>query len=377
MPEGLTLRARTRAGFESLDATRLRGIMRSLFRHGPFLVVLCCALVLATAAHAQATQPPSEEIDQLVAPIALYPDPLVAQVLAAATYPVEMVEAWRWKQAHSALQGQALADALDSQPWDPSVKAITQFPALLDSMNANLSWTSALGDAYANQPDSVLGAVQVMRQRAQSAGRLQSTSQQTVTTQDQSIAIEPASPDLVYLPAYDPWLVYGDPLAVYPGWVGVPGIFYDGPDLYFGLGLGVGLFAGAAWGWNHWGFDWHDRRMLHDHAPYASHGPTFAHHHDGGGAHPDHRAGDSGAILGRGPERSPGFTQVPRGQNHAIAGAGAFSGFDHGGVVRGYSARGQSSLGEGFHTGGLPGGGFHGGGGFAGGGHGGGGGGHR
>jgi hypothetical protein len=345
---------------------RREDIMKCLLKNGMTLVVLWCSLVLATDAFAQAApRPPSAQMDQLVAPIALYPDALVGQILAAATYPTEVVEAWRWKQAHSAVQGQQLADVLDLQPWDPSVKALTQFPALLDSMNANLSWTSALGDAYANEPDAVLGAIQVMRQRAQSAGSLQSTSQQTVMAQDQSIAIDPADPDLVYLPAYDPWLVYGDPLAVYPDWVGVPGIFYDGPDLYFGLGFGVGLFAGAAWGWDHWGFDWHGRRVLHDHAPYASHGPTFAHRHDGGVAHGERRAGDPGAVRDRGSNRSPGFGQLARAQSRAAAGTGAFSGFGDGGVVRGYAARGRSSLGEGFHMAGPPAGGFHGGG-FAG-----------
>jgi Protein of unknown function (DUF3300) len=245
-------------------------------KHGLAWLVLWCSLALASDAFAQATPLPAGQMEQLVAPIALYPDSLVAQVLAAATYPAEVVEAWRWKQAHSALQGQELADFVDLQPWRAGVKALTQFPELLDSMNTNLGWTSALGDTYANEPDAVRDAIQVMRQRARSAGRLQSTSQQTVTTEDRSITIEPENPDLVYLPAYDPWLGYGDPLAAYPGWVAVPGIFHDGPDLYFGSGFGVPFFAGAGWAWNHWSFDWHGRGVLHDRVPYPAHGRTLA-----------------------------------------------------------------------------------------------------
>src|SRR5713226_2233489 len=160
-----------------------------------------------------------QQLDQLVAPIALYPDALIAQILAASTYPAEIVETERWMQAHSSLKGDPLAQEVDKQPWDSSVKALTQFPAVLANMDKNLSWTSALGDAYENQPQDVLNAVQVMRQRAQQAGNLKSTAQETVATEGQTIVIQPASPDVVYVPEYDPWLVYGAPLVEYPGWV--------------------------------------------------------------------------------------------------------------------------------------------------------------
>jgi Protein of unknown function (DUF3300) len=353
-----------------------------------FAFVLCCSLLFASAdqgafadqgdqstarAAAQAAQQTSEQVQQLVAPIALYPDPLVAQILAASTYPAQVVEAWRWMQQHSGLKGQQLADAIDPQPWDPSIKALTQFPSVLDNMNTNLSWTSALGDAYVNEQEDVLNAVQLLRERAKTAGSLQSTSQQTVTTDGQTIVVEPADPQVVYVPAYDPWLVYGDPLVAYPGWVGVPGAFYDGPDLYFGTGFGVGLFAGFGWGWNDWGFDWHHRRMIYNHAPYISHSRTFVNRH-AGGAHLDRTA----AFHGGGPERTPAFhVQAAGAQFHPGAYSGAFSGFDHGGIVRGYASRGRSSFGGGFHAGGfraaaLQGGGFHGGGSHGGGSHGGG-----
>src|SRR6202171_4281001 len=380
-----------------------------------FAFALCCPLLFASGDQeafadqadpfaagppAQAAQQTSEQVQQLVAPIALYPDPLVAQILAASTYPTQVVEAWRWMQQHPGLKGQQLADAVDPQPWDPSVKALTQFPSVLDNMNTNLSWTSALGDAYVNEQDDVLNAVQILRERAKAAGSLQSTSQQTVTTEGQTIVVEPSDPEVVYVPAYDPWLVYGDPLLAYPGWVGVPGVFYDGPDLYYGMGLGVGLVSRFGWGWNDWGFDWHNRRVNYNHAPYISHSRTFFNRHalDQGGARLDRNV----AFHGSGPERTPAFPVQAAGAQirpgaysgagaqirpgaYSGAGAqirpgaysGAFSGFDHGGIVRGYASHGRSSSGGGFqaggfHAAGLQGGGFHGGGSAGGGFHGGG-----
>jgi hypothetical protein len=363
--------------------------MMKLLKSG-LAFVLCCSLVgtldasadqgafdtqadqSAAPPPAQVAQQPSEQVQQLVAPIALYPDPLVAQILAASTYPSEVVEAWRWMQGYSGLKGQQLADAVDPLPWDPSVKALTQFPSVLDNMNQNLHWTSALGDAYVNQQEDVLNAIQVLRQQAQTAGSLQSTSQQTVTTQDQTIAIEPADPEVVYVPAYDPWLVYGAPLVAYPGWVAVPGIYYAGPNLYFDMGFGVGLFAGFGWAWHDWGFDWHDRRTIYNHAPYISHSRTFVNRRDfdRGAAHFDHSA----AFHGGGPERTPAFHEQAGAQGHLAIHSGAFSGFDHGGIVREYSSRGRSSFGGGFHAGGfhaggVQGGGFNGGGSHGGGGH--------
>src|ERR1700678_2307298 len=150
------------------------------------------------------TQQTPEQLQQLVAPIALYPDSLVAQILAASTFPEQVVEADRWVQAHPDLKGTDLGKAADQQPWDPSVKALTAFPSVLGNMDKNLSWTSSLGDAYYNQQKDVMDAVQVMRQRAQESGNLKSTPQQSVvSTQDSTILIDPASPDVVYVPAYD------------------------------------------------------------------------------------------------------------------------------------------------------------------------------
>ena len=204
----------------------------------------------ATPAPAQATPAPpytqqtSEQLQQLVAPIALYPDSLIAQILAASTFPEQVVEADRWVQAHPDLKGDALAKAVDQQPWDPSVKALTAFPSVLGNMDKNLSWTSSLGDAYYNQQEDVLDAVQVMRQRAEEAGTLKSTPQETVATEDSTIAIQPTSPDTVYVPAYDPWQAYGGPIDPWPDWYPYPGIWYDGPGCWFGAGLGIGFLAG-------------------------------------------------------------------------------------------------------------------------------------
>ena len=158
------------------------------------------------------TQQTPEEMQQLVAPIALYPDSLVAQILAASTFPEQVVEADRWVQAHPDLKGDDLGKAVDQQPWDPSVKALTAFPSVLGNMDKNLSWASSLGDAYYNQQQEVMDAVQVMRRRAQEAGNLKTTPQQTVTEQGSETTIAPASPDIVYVPAYDPWSVYGGPI---------------------------------------------------------------------------------------------------------------------------------------------------------------------
>src|SRR5947209_15782966 len=151
----------------------------------------------------QAARQSFDQLQQLVAPIALYPDTLIAQILAAATYPSEIVEAGRWMEQQRVLNGNDLAREVDKQSWDSSVKALTQFPAVLANMNQNLAWTSELGDAYVNQQQDVTQAIQTMRQRAQQAGNLKSTSQQTVSNTGQTIVIQPAAPEVVYVPQYD------------------------------------------------------------------------------------------------------------------------------------------------------------------------------
>jgi len=331
-----------------------------------------------------------EQLQQLVAPIALYPDSLVAQILAASTFPEQVVEAERWLQEHSDLQGAALAQAVDQQPWDPSVKAVAAFPSVLGNMDKNLSWTSSLGDAYYNQQQDVMNAVQVMRQQAQAAGNLQTTPQQTVETQGSTIVIQPASPDVVYVPAYDPWLIYGFPIVAWPGWYPYPGIWFGGPYLSWGVGFGIGFFAGFGWGWGHWGFDWYHRYPIYNNGRYYSHSNTFynrnSYYREGGarGVATNVERGvnvERGASTGRAgsAERSTGVYNNPGATTHPFSGSaeaargyaephgesgvhsGAFSNYDHGGEARSFSSRGSASVGGGHGGGG--GGAAHGGGG--------------
>jgi hypothetical protein len=245
-----------------------------------------------------APQQTPAELQQLVAPIALYPDSLVAQILAAATYPAEVVEAERWMAQYPSLKGQQLADQVNKQSWDPSVKALTAFPSVLANMNKNLSWTSSLGEAYVQEPEEVMNAIQEMRRRAQNAGNLRSTPQQTVTTQGQDIVIQPTNPQVVYVPEYDPWLVYGPPSMAWPGWYPYPGLYLAAPGIVFGLGIGIGLFAGFGWGWHHWGFNWARGTVVFNHNTYISRRTTVINrrttinrqyregfHHAAGGVH--------------------------------------------------------------------------------------------
>src|SRR5580704_8540740 len=303
-----------------------------------------------------------EQLQRLVAPIALYPDSLVAQILAAATFPEQVVEADRWVQAHPDLKGEDLGQAVDQEPWDPSVKALAAFPSVLGNMDKNLSWASSLGDAYYNQQQDVMDAVQVMRQKAEASGNLKSTPQQTVTTQGSTVVIEPAEPDVVYVPAYDPWLVYGYPIVAWPGWYPYPGIWFGGPYLSFGIGFGIGWFGGYGWGWNHWGFDWHNHVVLYNHATYYSHSRTFynrSNYYHGAVAHGNvyNRPGAAPRPFDGNREAARGYAE-PRGQSGVRS--GAYSGYDHGGQVRSYSSRGSASMGGGGSRGG---GGSHGGGG--------------
>src|ERR1700728_4328033 len=298
-------------------------------------------------APAYAKQTP-EQLQQLVAPIALYPDSLVAQILAAATFPEQVVEADRWVQNHPDLKGDALGQAVDQQPWDPSVKALTGFPTVLGNMDKNISWTSSLGDAYYNQQQDVMDAVQAMRKKAEAAGNLKSTQQQTVTDDPYgAVDIAPADPAVVYVPAYDPWLVYGYPVPIWPGWYEYPGIWFGGPYLSFGLGFGIGWYGGFGWGWGHWGFDWHNHYPVFDHQRFYSRSRTFY----------NRDAFYRGGVRGGGVFNRPGIGARPYEGSRSEARGWCES--------RGYSSRGESS----FHGGGFSGGR----GGFGGGGHGGGG----
>jgi hypothetical protein len=204
----------------------------------------------------------SDQLNALVAPIALYPDALVAQVLAAAANPDQVTYADDWLAQNRNLAGQTLAQAVDQRSWDPSVKALTQFPSVLDNLAHNLSWTSSLGQAFADQQADVMAAVQVMRAKAQAAGTLQSNSQITVTQSAPStIVIQPVNPQVVYVPQYNPTVVYGAPIVV-PYYVAPP-LPVASVGIYFGTPITIGAWFGGGgwgggfgWGWHAWGLHW-------------------------------------------------------------------------------------------------------------------------
>ncbi|WP_211461277.1 DUF3300 domain-containing protein [Collimonas silvisoli] len=279
------------------------------------------------ALQAQATPlyvpPTADQLYQLVGPIALFPDKLVAQVLAASSYPDQVTAANNWLAQNKNLKGSQLQDAANLQPWDVSVKGLTQFPGVLDQMARNIPWTSALGDAYVNDPTDVMNAIQVMRQRAANSGNLKNTRQQRIAVRPraqqaptysyappldeppvyagpevipappETIVIEPAEPDVVYVPAYNPGVVYGEPLPVYPSYSYEPPVLYYPPAdivtagvVTFGLGVVVGaVIDHHDWGWNswdvHWGggnwhdHEWHRPAVVYNNNTYVSRSTTI------------------------------------------------------------------------------------------------------
>jgi uncharacterized membrane protein YgcG len=304
----------------------------------------------------QAAHLSPQQLQELVAPIALYPDALVAQILAASAYPTQIVEAQRFLQQNPTLKGADLGAQVDKQDWDPSVKALTQFPSVLADLDKNLSWTSTLGDANMNQQSDVMDAVQFMRQKAEQAGNLKTTPQQTVANQGTNVVIQPADPQVVYVPDYDPELVYGYPVGIWPGfypWWGV-----GGPYLSFGVGFGIGPFFGFGWGWGGWGFAWYHRGLLFGGRPYAFQSHAF--YDRNAYFHGNYRG--YAAPNARGSSAARGFT-APANRGTTGTRSGAFGGVTRGGDARGQSSRGRASVGGG-------GGGGHAGGGGHGGGHG-------
>jgi hypothetical protein len=239
----------------------------------------------------------AEQLEQLVAPIALYPDTLLAQVLAASTYPTQVVEADRWRQAQGYASADQIAAGADAETWDPSLKALVAFPQVLAEMDRNLRWTTDLGNAYYNQPQDILQAVQVMRQRAQAAGNLQSTPQETVSYDQGNIALAPVNPQEVYVPAYNPWGVYGQSVSPYPGFslMDVLGSFFGSSPVSYGLGIAMTAFSHMSWGWLAWGLSWLAQSVLFHQSNYSSHSTTVA---DWGFPHRGlHAFSESGAIA--------------------------------------------------------------------------------
>jgi hypothetical protein len=313
------------------------------------MLLLCTFIIVTTGqGFAQSESEPvpqsPEQVEQLVAPIALYPDGLVAQILSASTYPVQIVQAERWLRQNSNLKGDQLAMEVDKQPWDPSVKALVQFPAVLANMDKNLSWTSALGDAYFNQQQEVMDAVQLMRKQAREAGTLQNTPQQTVVTQGQNIVIQPATPGVVYVPIYNPWIVYGPPIPVYQGYFLEER--FGPPGLFFGVGVTIGgFYSRFSWGRPAWGFNWRDRVIIYDRRPYFSRSHTFIPRSPAGRSlRGFNRVEAFPRPRGERDRRADRGFGAPRGQSGIRS--GAFSGFDHGGRVGGFSSRGRTSAGR-------------------------------
>jgi hypothetical protein len=264
----------------------------------------------------------ADELDGIVAPIALYPDALVAQILGAATFPYEIVDATLWLKDNSQLKGEALAKQVDQQSWDPAVKALTQFPSVLDNLAKNLAWTSALGEASATQQSDVMAAVQRMRAKAQAAGNLKSSPQVKVVQESpQTIIIQPANPQIVYVPVYNPTVIYGAPVVV-PG--------YSSADvaaaaiISFGVGIAVGaMMSGGCcgWGWSYWGTNWHGNTIIYNRNIYVGNSywrggyygggyrPGYPGYRPGYPGYPGYRPGYPG--YGRPPGYRPPATTLP------------------------------------------------------------------
>jgi hypothetical protein len=229
-----------------------------------FAVTTCLSIENAAAQQAAASEadkPPlkQEELDQLVAAIALYPDALVSQVLMASTYPLEVIDADRWAKKNASLKGDALAKALEEQTWDASVKSLVNFPQVLTQMSEDLEWMTKLGDAFIGQQKQVMDTVQSLRAKAEEAGNLKTNDQQTVEVQKeggtQVIVIESKDPDVIYVPVYDTKVVYGPwPYPTYPPYYYYPPAYAPGTALLsFGVGVACGLAWGYAWGHCNWG----------------------------------------------------------------------------------------------------------------------------
>jgi hypothetical protein len=204
---------------------------------------------------------PGDELNSLVAPIALYSDSLLAQTLAASTYPLEIIQLQQWMDRNKNLTGKALADAVSKQPWDPSVQGLVAFPDVVQRMAGNIQWTTDLGNAFLAQQSDVMDAVQRLRGKAQGTGNLKTSSQQTVETKTvesgkQVIVVEDAKPDVVYVPSYDPTVVYGPPAPEYPYYPYTYPGYVPGTALMWGAGVALGAAAWGAWGGNWGDCDW-------------------------------------------------------------------------------------------------------------------------
>lgn len=296
----------------------------------------------------------AEQIQALVSPIALYPDALVAQVLSGSTFPDQIALAQNWLAQNKDLSGQKLVDEVNRQSWDPSVKALTQFPSVLDNMAKNLAWTSELGQVYHYQPKDVMAAVQTLRAKAQAAGNLKSTQQIKVVQQSPTtIVIEPANPQIVYIPQYNPAVIYGTTYVV-PNYTAAD--VAAASVISFGAGIAVGAMMSSAWGWNSWSVGWHGGAVVYGgHAYYGSaawHGTYGAYgYHGYGGYGAASYHGAYGSAAGYRGYSANGNYHTGAAYQNAYGGAASHTTYGTGGGVH-TSGSGYSNVtGQSYHYG--------------------------
>ena len=303
-----------------------------------------------------------EELDQMLAPIALYPDSLLTQILMASTYPLEVVQAERWAKQNKDMKGDALAKALEAQSWDPSVKSLVNFPQVLTMMNEKLDWTQKLGDAFLAQQKDVMNTVQKLRAKAQAAGNLKTTKEQVVKVEQQIIIIEPASPQVVYVPAYNPTVIYGAWwYPAYPPYYYYPPGYVSAPVVAFTAGVAVGAAWGYAWGHANWhGGDVNINVNQNININNNINRSAYATQYKGGQGQWKKQATTSQQVQARQAYRGYSGSaltpqeqqqaqqkaqqkQVGQQQKQTAQGGGAFEGMDRGSSVKNSSARGSSS----------------------------------
>src|SRR4029434_6388357 len=257
-PLQFTLR---RKWFHGVIAIFFLGLLTPVHSQTPAQQAASQVMTTTTSDAEQAPKLPNDQLDSLVAPIALYPDPLLAQTLAASTYPLEIIQLQQWMGRNKNLKDKALAEAVAKQPWDPSIQGLVEFPDVVQRMTDNIQWTSDLGNAFLAQQSDVMAAVQRMRAKAQGTGNLKTSAQTTVQTEtvpsgNQAITIQPTSSDVVYVPSYDPTVVYGAAPPAYPYYPYTYPGYVPGTALAWGAGIALGAAAWGAWG-GHWGnCDW-------------------------------------------------------------------------------------------------------------------------
>lgn len=347
--------------------------MKDCFR---WVAFACVAMMIPATAQDQpaATTLSPEQLESLVAPIALYADSLLSQVLVASTYPLEVVEAQQWLDQNKALTGTALTDAAKKQSWDPSIQALVAFPEVIKRLNEDVRWTTDLGNAFLAQQADVMAAVQRLRAKAKDSGKLTDTPQQKVVTENKdgqaAIEIEPTDPQVIYVPVYNPGYFWGAGYPMYP-W---PGLYYPGIGLGWGWGPGInlGFYFGGCCGWGGWGwgFGWFgggifvNNHFFHRYGFQEFHGSEF-HANSAWQHNPEHRGavpyphsvagryqGAQGAAMRNAARPSAESVRSNMSRSNANASQAhpnnhsAFGGSENGSKARVQSDHGYSSLGS-------------------------------